>query len=111
MPRHWRESRPGRASSGRKPSEGCGPLAEPPRWRIVLDRDANKQLLRLSRPDRQRIERAIALLPAGDVRRLKGTIDLWRLRVGDWRIRFRLDGAERRIDVLAVNARGNAYKD
>jgi mRNA-degrading endonuclease RelE of RelBE toxin-antitoxin system len=45
------------------------------------------------------------------VRRLKGTIDLWRLRVGDWRIRFRLDGAERRIDVLAVNARGNAYKD
>jgi mRNA interferase RelE/StbE len=101
---------PVRASSGTRPSGGSGLRAEPRAWRIVLDAGALKQLRRLSRPDRERIERAIAKLPAGDVRRLQGGVDLWRMRVGDWRVRFRLDRDRRRIDILAVTARGSAYK-
>jgi mRNA interferase RelE/StbE len=69
-----------------------------------------KSLRRLPRPERERLLNAIADLPSGDVRPLHGLPDGWRLRVGDWRVRFRRDDAERVIDVVLVAARGSAYK-
>lgn len=71
---------------------------------------ALKSLRRLSRPERERILDAIARLPEGDVLRLQGAERIWRLRVGEWRVRFERDDAERRVDVLAVKPRGSAYK-
>ena len=50
-------------------------------------------------------------LPEGDVRPLKGKPGEWRLRVGDWRIRFHRDDAERVIDILLVASSGAAYRD
>ena len=50
-------------------------------------------------------------LPDGDVRPLKGKPGEWRLRVGDWRIRFHRDDGERVIDILLVASRGAAYRD
>ena len=44
---------------------------------------------------------------AGGIRRLN-TIE-WRLRVGDWRIRFAFDDDSRVIIVLRVLPRGRAY--
>jgi mRNA-degrading endonuclease RelE of RelBE toxin-antitoxin system len=44
---------------------------------------------------------------AGDIRRLN-TIE-WRLRVGDWRVRFAFDDERRVIIVLRVLPRGRAY--
>ncbi|MCH8109097.1 MAG: type II toxin-antitoxin system RelE/ParE family toxin [Chloroflexi bacterium] len=43
----------------------------------------------------------------GDVRRLRGYEREWRLRVGDWRVRFTLDYENRTIQVLrySVEAR------
>jgi hypothetical protein len=46
---------------------------------------ALKSLSRLGRTDRERILAALGRLPEGDVRRLVGTVGLYRLRVGDWR--------------------------
>jgi mRNA interferase RelE/StbE len=46
----------------------------------------------------------------GDVRRLHGSGELWRLRVGDWRVRFHRDDSDRVISVLAVRPRGSAYQ-
>jgi mRNA interferase RelE/StbE len=63
----------------------------------------------LSRPDRERIAKAIDRLPEGDVRKLRGVQRTWRLRVGDWRVLFSLNQAERIVDVLAVRPRGRAY--
>jgi mRNA-degrading endonuclease RelE of RelBE toxin-antitoxin system len=42
--------------------------------------------------------------------RLRGSDEL-RLRVGDWRVRLRLDPATRTIVVLRVLPRGRAYRD
>ncbi|MGH9063368.1 MAG: type II toxin-antitoxin system RelE family toxin [Acidimicrobiales bacterium] len=53
---------------------------------------------------------AIDALPDGDVRRLRGRQDEWRLRVGDWRVRFVRIDQEHLIDVLAVSPRGSAYQ-
>lgn len=52
---------------------------------------------------------AIARLPEGDVKRLTGSLS-WRLRVGDWRVRFLMDPSERTIYVTSVRSRGSAYK-
>jgi mRNA interferase RelE/StbE len=49
------------------------------------------------------------VLPAGDVKRLVGSVGLWRLRVGDWRVIFRRDEENRVIIVVTVSARGSAY--
>jgi mRNA interferase RelE/StbE len=69
-----------------------------------------KSLRRLGRRDRERIRAAIAALPDGDVKRLRGEERLWRLRVGDWRVIFGRRDAEHVIDVLAVRPRGSAYR-
>jgi mRNA interferase RelE/StbE len=46
----------------------------------------------------------------GDVTRLQGVSDEWRLRVGDWRVRFRYDHTARTLVVLRILPRGQAYR-
>lgn len=69
---------------------------------------------RLDRPVQRRIIEALDRLvddpPVGDVVRLTGSDDEWRLRVGDWRVRFTRD-ADRLILVTRVLPRGRAYRD
>lgn len=68
-------------------------------------------LRRLGRKDRERIQNAIRDLPLhGNIKPLKGADRFWRLRVGDWRIRYCLDEDQRVVTVTAVQPRGSAYK-
>ena len=54
----------------------------------------------------------LAATEQGDVTRLQGVEPPeWRLRVGDWRVRFRYDYPRRTIEVLQVPPRGRAYRD
>jgi mRNA interferase RelE/StbE len=46
----------------------------------------------------------------GDVTRLQGVADEWRLRVGDWRIRFRYEHPTQTLEVLHIRPRGQAYR-
>jgi mRNA-degrading endonuclease RelE of RelBE toxin-antitoxin system len=52
----------------------------------------------------------IADTDQGDVTRLQGVSDAWRLRVGDWRIRLRYDQTTRTLVVLRILPRGQAYR-
>jgi mRNA interferase RelE/StbE len=70
---------------------------------------ATKALRKLPRNEKERILAAIRGLPAGDVRRLKGRRDEWRLRIGNWRALIRLDQNARLVIVTAVRPRGRAY--
>jgi len=82
----------------------------PPPWTAVIVHDAERQLGRLARTDRERIRAAIRQLPSGgDVRKLKGFENVWRLRVGDRRVIFTRDLDAHKIQVLAVGARGGIY--
>ena len=56
---------------------------------------------------RKRIVNAINLLPAGDVKTLQGR-NGYRLRVGDYRIIFDMDGNNLLIE--AIGNRGQIYK-
>ncbi len=72
---------------------------------------ARRDLRRLDPPVRRRITDALDRLVtdplAGDIRRLN-PIE-WRLRVGDWRVRFAFDDQRGVIVVLRVLPRGRAY--
>jgi mRNA interferase RelE/StbE len=82
-------------------------------WTVVLTGSARRDLRRLDRPVAVRIVEALERLATtgqGDVQRLRGTTDEWRLRVGDWRVRFRYDTAADTIEVLHIHPRGGAYR-
>lgn len=80
----------------------------------VFSARARQDLKRLDPPVRHRIVDALDRLtgePAvGDVVRLCGR-DEWRLRVGDWRVRFARDPDTGTVNVLRVLPRARAYRD
>ncbi len=81
---------------------------------IVWSSAAIADIRRLDRQIQERVRQALYRLAdngQGDVRRLQGIDDEWRLRVGDWRVRFRFDSDEGPIQVLRVLPRGRAYRD
>jgi mRNA interferase RelE/StbE len=55
------------------------------------------------------VKRAIGGLPMGDVKKLQGETNRFRLRVGERRVLFTIDRELRVILVTAVRARGAAY--
>lgn len=75
---------------------------------------ARKDMRRLDRPVQKRVVEALDRLvgdpPAGDVVKLAGASDEYRLRVGDHRVRFTRDPAGV-VQVLRVLPRGRAYRD
>jgi mRNA interferase RelE/StbE len=81
-------------------------------WTYVITPPARRDLRRLDRPIKQRVVDALdhfaANPKAGDTRKLAGNDD-WRLRVGDWRVRFNFDHEARVIVVTRVLPRGRAY--
>jgi len=58
----------------------------------------------------QALDRLTDHPPAGDVVKLVST-DEWRLRVGDWRVRFKRDAETGVVYVVRVLPRGRAYRD
>lgn len=83
------------------------------RW--VFTPMALRDFRRLDQITQRRVQRALDRLVGvpsqGDVRRLEGTDDEWRLRVGDWRVRFFPDEAVGTVVVLRILHRREAYRN
>jgi mRNA interferase RelE/StbE len=81
-------------------------------WRVGFTRRGRKDLDRVDPPVRRRVYEALRRLAANDAmieeRRLADS-DEWRIRVGDWRVRFTRDLDERLIVVQRVLPRGRVY--
>jgi len=84
-------------------------------WAVDWTDRARRDLQRLDQPMAQRTIRAVERLAAteqGDVTRLHGVVPPeWRLRVGDWRVRFQYAHEQRTLHILRVLPRGRAYRD
>ncbi|MHB1627892.1 MAG: type II toxin-antitoxin system RelE family toxin [Bacilli bacterium] len=84
------------------------------RYEIEWSQGALKDIRRLDKPLIARITRAIEVFAEtgrGDVKRLTNADGAYRLRVGEWRVRFRL--VHREIQIMLIQAvlpRGEAYK-
>ena len=77
---------------------------------IVIFPKASKQLARLDRPTQRRIDEAILKLADnlnGDVKRLTNHDPNYRLRVGDFRVLFNLEG--QRLMIHRIVNRRDAY--
>ena len=86
-----------------------------PKYTIQIDKDAEKVLRRQGRTTQERLVKAILVLaddphPASS-RKLEGYHDLYRLRVGDWRIIYQVINDQLLILVLEVGSRGEVYRD
>lgn len=84
-------------------------------WEVVISKSAEKTLATLPKPLRERIMEAIDQLVDGpydcgaDVKPLKGRPE-WRLRIGGWRVLFRVREEVIQIIVVSLSPRGDAYK-
>ena len=89
-------------------------MSEERRWQIIFRRQAEKTLRRLPRDLLQRIERAISALaeepqPSGCVK-LVGYGNMYRVRVGDWRIIYAVEDERLVILIVKIAPRGSAYR-
>lgn len=84
-------------------------------WKIQYAKRFEKEILGLKEKDqeavREGINRLITDIAHADIRIVQGKKDQWRVRVGRWRIRIRLENATGTIYILNVRPRDKAYKD
>ena len=83
-------------------------------YSVVFARSASKELRSFDSPVALRLLKRIEALaqnprPTG-VLKLEGATDLWRVRVGEWRIIYRMADRERLVDIVAVRHRREAYR-
>ena len=83
-------------------------------YSVVFARSARKELQNLDPQVARRILKQIEALvanprPSGVVK-LEGAADLWRVRVGEWRVVYRISDRDRLVDVIAVRHRRDAYR-
>jgi mRNA interferase RelE/StbE len=83
-----------------------------PAWRLTFTAPARRDLRRLDPPIAKRVlaalDKAAADPDRAQLRQLVGRPEQ-RLRVGDWRVRLKVDRANREIIVYRVLPRGRAY--
>ncbi len=83
-------------------------------YALTFARSARKELQALQHDLGERILTAIEELaldprPAG-CRKLRNSRDLWRIRVSDYRVVYRVDDGERSVVVLIVRHRSDVYR-
>ena len=87
------------------------------RRRVVWQRRAANELAVITRQDARTAERIRAAVDHyadtgyGDVQKLRGEDDLYRLRVGNFRVIFEFEDGQLVIVVLRVRNRRDAYRD
>lgn len=82
-------------------------------WNVDWSKAAVKDLKRLDAGVAERVRETVGRLAEsghGDVKKVKGREDVLRLRVGDWRVFFRLVPEAGLIRVVRVLHRGDAYR-
>ncbi len=84
-------------------------------WQVIIHRKAEKTLRRLHGDMLERTRRTIRSLetdprPSG-YKKVAGFDNLYRIRVGDWRIIYTIEDDKLIVLVLEVAPRGRAYRN
>ncbi len=82
------------------------------KYTIDIKKRAERFIVKLPRPEKERVLKAIYKLPEGeDIKQLKGNKNkgLFRLRVGDYRIIYSVDNGKLIIYVIDAGNRGEIY--
>jgi mRNA interferase RelE/StbE len=83
-------------------------------YQVVFTRSAGKELEDLPHTTADRVaavaERLAAEPRPVGARKLQGAADLWRVRVGDYRVVYAINDAENIVDVRVIRHRKDAYR-
>ena len=81
-------------------------------FEIILKRSVSKELKKLSKPDRIGIYKALEKLKdpfSLDIRKLKGLENTYAVRIGDFRIVFKIYFERKMIFVVKIDKRERVY--
>ena len=83
-------------------------------YRLTFARSAARELEKFDPPVARRILAAIEKLshaprPPGCIK-LTGSLNDWRIRIGDWRVIYSVSDKDSVVDIVAVRHRGDAYR-
>ena len=83
-------------------------------WELRIDGAVKKQLQRIPKKESRHLFMVIQELVvnpyAGDIEKMEGTDDLWRRRVGSYRIKYEINVAKKIIHVISAERRtSNTY--
>ena len=80
-------------------------------WRIVIEKPALKFLQKQPLPQRERLLKAIQGLPdVGDIKPMAGHENLFRMRVGTYRVLYSIEHDVLIVRVMNAGNRGDVYK-
>ena len=80
-------------------------------YKIVIEKPALKFLQKQPQAQKERLLRAIQGLPSvGDIKPMSGHENLYRLRVGSYRVIYTIEGNLLIVRVLTIGNRGDVYK-
>ena len=80
-------------------------------YRIVLMKPAQKFIERQERSHQERLLTAIYKLPhEGDIKPLTGQTNVYRLRIGNYRVIFSIQNELLIVEVMTIGNRGDIYK-
>jgi len=83
-------------------------------YRLTFARSARRELEALDRQLVQRIFVKIEALSENPrpraCRKLQGSENLWRIRIGDYRVVYNVDDEQRVVDIVTVRHRSKAYE-
>ena len=83
-------------------------------YKLIYHKDVLKFLAKQEVTIQERIAKGLTGLltipPRGDIKQMKGFHDLYRLRVGTYRILFEISHTEKMIYIQALDSRGGIYK-
>jgi mRNA interferase RelE/StbE len=85
-----------------------------PGYTITFSRSARKELQRLPNEIAERVLEKIETLtlnarPEG-CKKISGAEDLWRLRVSDYRVVYKIDDKSRMVDIAVIRHRREVYR-
>ena len=84
------------------------------KYRIEIAATAEKQLKKIRREDEVRILRSISLLASeprpGGCRKMSGYDDIYRIRVGNYRVIYEIDGKRIVVIILKIGHRKDVYR-
>ena len=79
------------------------------KYNIKYEKACLKYLKKLDRNTQLRIIKSINQLPSGDVKKLQGKAEDYRLRVGKYRIIFNKDEKDLVINIIEIASQGEVY--
>jgi len=83
-------------------------------YKLYVERAAERDLKRLSTENFHRLITEIKMLakeprPPG-ARKITGSKDDWRIRVGDWRVVYEIDNKQKVVRIMRVRLRREVYR-